>query len=264
MTLLKLGNIWIFGQRERTPGLLYGGGLWSFDIPAHICSLVRKESIPCGVMVMLSMIPEIDTPAWSRNATIHVNPAGNPALRHHRRYLERQRRMQEERTMSPEQARVARMNRETEERLTLHDDMLADSRQRVEREENRLKDAVGSPKLSNKEVAEACLAWMIDQREIDKDHTVETLAETVLYLLIVDQRADGEAARIVEVLDEWQVWAQHGGIKKSHVMFLGERKAEFCCAAALVHIMEEATNASSHSAEVMKECLRSWRTVRLG
>jgi hypothetical protein len=241
-----------------------GGGLWGYDMPSHINTFARKESIPCGAMVLLGMMAEIDTPPWSSNESHDVTHPANPALRHHRRFLERQRRMQEERTMPPEQARIARMNRETEERLALHDDMMADTRQRMEREESRLKDAVASPKLSNKAVAEACLAWMIDQEELEKDCTVETLAEAVLYLLIVDQRPSGEAAGIVEVLNEWQAWAQHGGMKKSHVAFLGEKKAEFCCAAALLYVIEEAANASSHSGEVMKECLRTWKKVRLG
>jgi hypothetical protein len=240
-----------------------GGGFWGFDMPSHINNFVRKESIACGVMVTLGLIAEIDTPAWSTNVNVPPD-ASNPAMRQHRRFLERQRRMQEERTMAPEQARVARMNRETEERLAIHDDMMADARQRIEREEHRLKEALSSPKLSNKAVAEACLAWMIDQAEIDKDSTLWTLAEAVLYLLIVDQRPNGEAARIVEVLDEWQIWAQHGGLKKSHITFLAESKVEFCCAAALVHIIEEAVSASGHSGEVMKECVRSWRKVRLG
>jgi hypothetical protein len=241
-----------------------GGGLWAFDMPSHVINFTRKECIPCGVMVMLGVIAEIDTPTWSSNDAPVASLFVNPAERHHRKFEEKMRRMQEERAMPPEQARIARMNRETEERLAFHDDMLADSRRRMEREESKLKDAVASPKLSNKAVAEACLAWMIDQEQIEKDYTVETLAEAVLYLLIVDQRPTGEAAGIVEVLDEWQVWSQQGGMKKSHIAFLGERKAEFCCAAALVHVIEEAANSSSHSGEVIKECLRSWRKVRLG
>ncbi len=166
--------------------------------------------------------------------------------------------------MSPEQARIARMNWETEERLALHDDMMANARQRVEQEEGRLKDAVASPRLSNKAVAEACLAWMIDKEDVEQEYTLQTLAEAVLFLLIVDQRPNGEAVGIIEVLDEWQVWSQHGGMKKSHVAFLADRKVEFCCAAALVHIIEEVASTSSHSGEVMKECLRSWRKVRVG
>lgn len=241
-----------------------GTGLWGFDMPSHVVNCVRKESVACGVMVMLGIMAEIDTPAWSTNAPSEATSPTNPALRYHRRYLERQRRMQEECTMPPEQQRVARMNRETEERLAIHDDMIADARQRMEQEENRLKDAVASPRLSNRAVAEACLAWMIDHEEIKRDYTLESLVEAVLYLLIVDQRPNGEAAGIVEVLDEWQVWSQHGGMKKSHVAFLGEKKVEFCCAAALVCIIEEAANAFSHSGEVIKECLRSWRKVRVG
>lgn len=166
--------------------------------------------------------------------------------------------------MAPEQARIARMNRETEERLTFHDNLITNARHRREREEGKLMDAVGSPRLSNKAVAEACLAWMIDREEIESDSTLQALAEAVLYLLIMDQRPNSEATEIIEVLDEWLVWSQHGGMKKSHIAFLGERKVQFCCAAALVYVIEEAANASSHSGELMKECLGSWRKVRLG
>jgi hypothetical protein len=212
----------------------------------------------------LGMIAEIDTPAWSNNTSHDANGPTERAQRHHRRFMERLRKMDEERAMPPEQARIASMNRMMEERLALQDDVVTDARQRVEQEEGRLKDAVASPRFSNKAVAEACLAWMIDQQEVEKDCTLQALAEAALYLLIVDSRPTGEAAGVVEVLDEWQVWSQHGGMKKSHVAFLAAKKVEFCCAVALVHIIEEAANTSTHSGEVMKECLRSWRKVRLG
>lgn len=240
-----------------------GGGLWGFDIPSHIVNFVRKESIPCGVMVMLGFIAEMDTAPWSVNMSEDANQT-NPALRHHRRFLERQRRIREEQAMPPEQARIASMNRQAEERQALHDDMMADARQRTEREEGRLRDAIASTKLSNKAVAEACLAWMIDQEEVQKDTTLQAFAEAVLYLLLVDQRPEGEGVGVVQVLDEWQAWSQHGGMKRSHMAFLGERKIESCCAAALVYMMEEATHTSSYSKEVMKECIRSWKKVRLG
>ena len=241
-----------------------GGGLWGFDMPSHVVTFVRKESIPCGVMVLLGMIAEIDTPAWSSDTSGDLNGPTQRAQRHHRRFMERVRKMDEERAMPPEQARIASMNRMMEERLALQDDMVADARQRSEQEEGRLRDAVASPRFSNKAVAEACLAWMIDQQQVGRDCTLQTLAEAVLYLLVVDSRPNGEAAGVIEVLDEWQVWSQHGGMKKSHVAFLTTKKVEFCCAVALVHIIEEAATTSTHSGEVMKECLRSWRKVRLG
>ncbi len=39
-----------------------GGGLWGFDMPSHIVNFVRKDSVACGVMVMLGLIAEIDAP----------------------------------------------------------------------------------------------------------------------------------------------------------------------------------------------------------
>jgi hypothetical protein len=241
-----------------------GGGLWGFDMPTNIANLARKESVPCGVMVMLGLMAEIDTPAWYRQDAIQVTQPNNLAQRQHRRFMERQRRTREESTMPPEQAKIARMNREAEERMAMHDDMIADAQQRIEREESRLKDAIASPKLSNKAVAEACLAWLIEKGEIDHGSTLQELAEAVLYLMIVDRRTDGEAATVYEVLNEWQLWSQHGGMRKSNVTFLGDKKTEFCFAAALVYIIEEAANATNHSGEVLKECLRMWKKVRLG
>lgn len=239
-----------------------GVGLWGFDTPLHVLNLIRKESIPCGVMVDLGLIADTDTPAWATAPT--PTYLSNPAMQPHRRHMEKQRRMDEESKMPPEQAGVARMNREAEERQALLDDMMSFSLQSAQRQELRLKDVIASPKFRNKEVAEACMTWLIARKEIEQDHTLQTLAEAVLYLLIVDQRPHGEAAKVVEVLDEWQIWSQHGGMKKSHIAFLTERKVEFCFAAVLVHIIEDAAATSSHSGEVIKECLRLWRKVRLG
>ena len=63
---------------------------------------------------------------------------------------------------------------------------------REERAERRIKDAIASPKMGNKAIAEACLAWLIDKWEVGREWTVANLAEAVLYLMTVDQRSDGE------------------------------------------------------------------------
>lgn len=239
-----------------------GVGLWSFDTPLHILNSIRKESIPCGVMVILGLFADTDAPNWAPSLT-HDHSI-NHAQQHLRRHMEQQRRMREESMMPLEQARVARINREADERQALQDDLMSLSLQSTQRKELRLKEAIESPKLRNKAVAEACMTWLIGQKEIEADHTLQTLAEAILYLLIVDQRPHGEAAKVVEVLDEWQTWSQHGGMNKSHIAFLTERKVEFCFAATIVHIIEDAATTSSHSGEMMKECLRLWRKVRLG
>ena len=38
--------------------------LWGFEIPSNLLTFTKQDSIPCGVMVVLSMIAEIDAPKW--------------------------------------------------------------------------------------------------------------------------------------------------------------------------------------------------------
>ena len=66
---------------------------------------------------------------------------------------------------------------------------------REERAERVIKDVIGSLKMGNTAVTEVCLTWLIDKGEVGREWTVANLAETVLYLMAVDQRSDGDAAK---------------------------------------------------------------------
>jgi len=127
-----------------------------------------------------------------------------------------------------------------------------------------MKEAIASPKMGTKAVAEACLAWLIQKGEVGSEWTVEQLAEAVLYLMVVDQIEDGEAQRTVGVLDEWMTWNQAGGMKRQQLAFLETRKVEFCFAASLLAVIQQAATSTGKSSADMLECLKSWRKVRLG
>ena len=43
------------------------------------------------------------------------------------------------------------------------------------------------------------------------------LAEAVLYLMAVDQRSHGDAAKVVEILEEWMSWAQNANLRRAGV-----------------------------------------------
>jgi hypothetical protein len=45
-----------------------------------------------------------------------------------------------------------------------------------------------------------------DKGEVGREWTVANLAEAGLYLMAVDQRSDGDAAKVVEILEEWMSW----------------------------------------------------------
>jgi hypothetical protein len=63
---------------------------------------------------------------------------------------------------------------------------MAQLAERKEREEQRIKDALASSKMSHRAVAEACLAWLIEQGDVGKEWTVEMVAEAVLYLIALE------------------------------------------------------------------------------
>lgn len=163
------------------------GGLWAVEIPSDIRTFVRKDSIPCGLMVILGLLDENDAPQWSSEKDGTRNDSTNMAARYHQRFQARLNAERLESTMPPEQARVHKMNRQATERQEEMNDMMASMAARREREERRVADAIASPRMSNQAVARACLSWLVEKGEIGCEWTVEQLAEAVLYLMVVEQ-----------------------------------------------------------------------------
>jgi hypothetical protein len=258
---------WFFSASYALMSKQSSGGLWGSEVSADMLTFARRETIPCGVLVMLGLMAEIDAPQWSSEIQHdpRVNYVGsNSAVSHHQRFLASRAAEQLEAAMPPEQARIHKMNRQRAEQQQNMNDMRAEQVARIEKEERRYQEAVASPKMNSKAAAEAMLAWLIEKGEIDREWTVEQLAEAVLYLLVLDQSEDGEAKKIIEVLDEWTAWYHAGGMKKGQVVFLGSRKLEFCFAASLVAVVQHTATSTGQASADMLECLKLWRKVRLG
>lgn len=246
------------------------GGLWAFEVPADVSTFVRKDSIPCGVMVVLGLVSDTDAPEWSSEKGSDPRSIGtNMAQRHGQRFQARLAAERLEATMPADQARVHKMNRESAERQEQHNEMLAAMSERQARGERRLKDAIASPRMSTKSVGEACLAWLIEQGEVGREWTIGQVAEAILYLIVVDQShsEQGEALKTIRVLDEWLAWSMAGGMKLDQLKMLQENKMAFCCAAILVAVILESVSSEAAVGKVgadMLECMRLWRKVRLG
>ena len=239
--------------------------LWSHTLPTTISNFATRPSIPCGILVLLSLLPAESAPQWHHNPT-STSTLTNPAVAHHQRFLAQREAERLESTMPPSQAALARANREASFRRQQQNDMMAQISERKERDERRENDAIASPRMGCQAVAEACLAWLIQQGEIGKEWTIEQLAEAVLYLIAVDNREEGnEGRKVIEVLEEWMDWSNAGGMKRQQYYFLAERKVEFCFAAALVAVVQKSESMSRGNASAdMMECLKVWRKVRLG
>ena len=235
--------------------------LWNFTVPPEISEFCRRESVPCGVLVHLGMLDEASAPSWSTEP----KSFGNSSMDHMNNFIADNNARKLEATMPPAQAQVAKANREAAMRRRMMDDMHQRQREQEERRDRRLRDAVASPKVSNKAAAEACLAWLIQQGDIGREYTVEQLAQAVLYLIILDTSEDGQAAKVIMLLDEWMEWCNAGGMKMRQVEDLERRRVEFCYAAALVSTIASGSVSSQGKAgKDMLDCLKTWRKIRLG
>jgi hypothetical protein len=102
-----------------------------------------------------------------------------------------------------------------------------------------------------------------DKGEVGREWTVANLAEAVLYLMAVDQRSDGDAAKVVEISEVDELDSERKP-QKSHITFLENRKIEFCFATVLMTLVQEAARSTKKAGADMIECLKLWRKVRLG
>ena len=90
--------------------------LWNYKIPDEILSFSRKDTVPCGILVMLNMVEDAETPEW---ATKH-NDYGAGLDQFTQRSRDAHAAMVAEQRMSPadrQRAVMERMRREGDRRL---------------------------------------------------------------------------------------------------------------------------------------------------
>jgi hypothetical protein len=90
--------------------------LWNYTIPADILAFSRKDTVPCGLLVLLGAVDESDTPEWATNYSDH----GRTLELHVQRTNEQRAAISAESVMAPAQRQLAvaqRMRKETEQRM---------------------------------------------------------------------------------------------------------------------------------------------------
>ncbi len=173
----------------------------------------------------------------------------------------------------------------------------------AQRREAREGQALQSPKWDTKLVAEHCLRWLLSEQERERargrreeeeeegedgggaatddviwiaaDGSARDAAGTLLHRMVLD---GGVASSVCAMLDRWKAWADNGGMRRSDMDALRAAPAVFARAALLAAVIRDAaaaamteTAAAAHHhdgggalAVDLQECLRMWRTVRLG
>lgn len=131
-----------------------------------------------------------------------------------------------------------------------------------QRKEQHELEAIQSPKWDNKLVAEHNLKWLKSIECVHETISLKDAVGTLLHRMILD----GEfASNISKMLDLWKAWADNGGMRKSDVVVLRENKEIFAQATLLVATIKDTTTAHEGTLSMdLQECMRMWRTVRLG
>lgn len=239
--------------------------LWNYKIPDEILNFARRDTVPCGILVILGVVDESQTPQW----TTGYDAAEEERELFFRRSNERHEAFMSESRMSPEARAAAvrdRMHREMNQRMQ---DMRDRQRREYQHQETRQSDALQSPKWDTKLVSEHNLRWLRERKEpstvgvnIDASLTLRDIVGMLLHRMVLD----GEfAASICKVLDLWKAWADNGGMRRSDLDTLREKQELFALASLLVALVRDTVTAHEGTLSLdLQECLRIWKTVRLG
>ena len=111
----RMDGVW-FASAATAYGTTSQTILWNYKIPDDLLAFSRRETVPCGVLVMLGVVDEADTPEW---ATKH-NDAGIALDLFSQRHRDQMAAMAAEARMLPaqrEQAMRERQRKETDQRM---------------------------------------------------------------------------------------------------------------------------------------------------
>ncbi|KAM0255908.1 hypothetical protein ACHAQJ_005309 [Trichoderma viride] len=232
--------------------------LWNYKIPDDILSFSRKETVPCGILVLLGMVDESETPEW---ATKH-NDYGASLDQFAQRNQEQRQAMQAEARMAPaqrEQAIKDRMRKETDQRMK---DMRDKMRTDQQRRDQRSMEALQSPKWDSKLVADYSLKWLKARSIWDESSSVKDIVGFMLHRMV----RDGEfTSTLCKMLDTWKSWADMGGMRKVDYQAIQENQSTFAEATLLIALIKDTSDALEGTLAMdLQECLRIWHKVRLG
>ncbi|KAI4151563.1 MAG: hypothetical protein L6R39_001991 [Caloplaca ligustica] len=248
-------------------------------LPTFLYALSTSSSIPCGVLVMASLLSSNDAPEWET-----VYPANRQMHEVHERFIAQQQAMAREKMLPEAQRQQAQRLRAQEELSAMGMRAMRESRERTERAENREREAIGSQKMDIEVVTNAALGVLERDGDgiIPGNHDRENAGEKDVCQLAVerllvgiykastgtDLPQNGWALDACDMLNRWRDWSARGGMNKEDLgAIMTDRKA-FCWAAVAVGLVtrvceKEKADGGGLLGDV-RECFRVWKKVRLG
>lgn len=231
--------------------------LYTYNLPSSLYSLATKDTIPCGVLVLLGLLAAESAPDWETK----YDPLEDSRA-HHNNFLAKQRSIAAERMMGAEQARVARIAREAAELHQIGEEFRARMARQRERETRREREAFASGRLEARMVADAATEWLMQEKILREGAATQEAVEGLLVRMVKQEEV---AMGVFALLERWKEWSDRGGMNTEDLAVFRADKVAFCYAVCVMALFKEvcAKEESSLAAD-MQECIRCWKTVRLG
>lgn len=134
------------------------------------------------------------------------------------------------------------------------------------RQDQRFLEALQSPRWDNPRVAKYAFHWLCTNTETsesyDSSFTAKDAAGHVLHRMVLDGQF---ATSICAVMNTWKGWADRGGMQKADLEMLKGARARFAEAILLVSLISDSSSELAGTLALdLQDCLRTWKTVRLG
>ncbi|SPO05309.1 uncharacterized protein DNG_07996 [Cephalotrichum gorgonifer] len=217
--------------------------LWGYTIPDEILSFAKRATVPCGVLVLLGIADDSETPDWATR----YDAQDAEGEHFFDRIAERRLAARAEASMSPNQRRAAAMH----EQVRLEDQSRA----------TRTHEALQSPRWDATRVAEHALRWLKPHDHRGRPVSLEDTAGSILHSMVLDREF---SSSICAMLDLWKAWVDKEGMKGSDLAYLQEAPEVFAQASLLVTLVKDSVTGSQQMLVDLQACVRTWKTVRLG
>ena len=232
--------------------------LWNYHIPEEVHLFSRKETVPCGILVLLGVVEESATPEW---ATTYDDEAERRDLQM-KKMREQGQAMLREAKLPADQRQAAVRERMMKANDDWMEERRAQQRRDAQRAETRMLEALQSPKWDTKLVAEHNLAWLKSQGHVAKSYNMKRVVEVLLFKMVGDTVL---AASLTTMLDAWKAWVDNGGMARANYLMLKENQPTFAYASMILSIIQDSVTAVDGSLAMdLQESVKIWKRVRFG
>jgi len=232
--------------------------LWNYHIPDEVLLFSRKETIPCGILVLLNIVEESATPEW---ATKYDDEAEQRELQM-KKLREQGQAMLRENKLPPDQRQAAMRDRMMKANEDWMEERRAQQRRDAQRADTRMLEALQSPKWDNKLLAEHNLTWLKSQGHVVQSYDIKRVVEILLFKMVRDTVL---AASLTTMLDAWKAWVDNGGMARADYAMLKEHQTTFAYASLILSVIRDSVTAVDGSLAMdLQESVKIWKRVRLG